>query len=1438
MYMNPAQAYMTQPNTMAGGPQGFIDPRMSALTGNYYGGALGGVGSTPYATIYDNPMASFLLSDLTNIRALPRSANYYNAEAHMSSMKLGLRGASMASKLDIGGELVGGLLGAAYGTGVGGFIGSIAGSVAGTMIGGAMGDTYEKHVEGQMATHRSLMGLANQNSPYGVGAGYNTKDAMKIYSNIENMAADDAYFSAGDITRILDEGIKTGNIQQGSTTDITSRLKGLKETAKKLVEIFGSSNITEIFDNLRRIQSGGMTESEAVEASAITGVAARALGMNSKDLLNINIQDAKSQEVMGTMDFSSALSSKSGMTAILANDPTFKKYFGTNDRTFAALKNTEEKLGRVEGVFGSALLNSFDAPSVGFVKVASRGYAKQIAKERGLDMTELSLQERSDLDDAGFKRYTERVRAIRARGGKAVDVARELKEGGNINEKTMHDLIQNNVAALSKNASEQGITFGAKTDMKIVGAVRAKEMDALFKNPALAAAVNTNLTTDDRKIAEGFAKMSQGVAGKYTDRELQNVERSALRKAGAVDSQLNAIWQKFAAGFSQSVDKILGDIDKHKMGSVGTVKDMTKSGASEFAFAAQMTPVQFSKMNELGTPSMMAGDQRKSILGRVAALIGDQSSTELTLQGIAGRAGLNGIGQWDSGEILKLVQSGRYSQDIMGKSLSKIMGTYDKLSRGEISVGDMDPDSTVARHTRFMELNDISSAGFSPSAYKDKTDLNLGEMAIIKNSGLIQTMSANLISRYNDVEEDTANMSFVDIGGREWKELTDSTIGIVRGRFNSRGREWKELTDSAQVLMRQSYKEEDRNYKILKAGSKVNFDKLSGLMSKLGAEAGVEAFVDQSTVDDEIKDPSIRSEFKKSLIRSGGSREGFMKDRRLAAISAERLRSSGKDLNSALLQVGIRMDGKVNVEQVKEYASYLQNQDEDSDAVRLEAKYRGVSMADAARTMHAQGKLLAAHANEIAATSQAQGIDISALFKKIQGDDYGKLTREIFSDEGKMSTVASYSTLSKDRRAAVVAAAKDLNARIGGKNKEIVAAHELKAFESEHQEGMTAKERKIATELARWDNLEDIDMKDLDEAGKVAPVVNTAVVRARKIFGSNLISDEEQQTAVGMIDTLFSHSKERGWSSISTAEMHKKYKAALGKKEEERTVGDLALLKGMELAQGMTGKDAKEVTTKEVVSALSTDMGQAGMSAEKITSNLNQGGDSGGVISVLERIKGSLDELVRITARKAGAKSKIKVGDDSNTTLKFSDIDRTATLPPKTTIKERGLTESQKQKLADVKKEAAPEKHRKLSRAEIASNTAARIARGKAWRAQNKTASGVRSLQGMRNALGTKFTSTVTAHTDSNIKEMMKRKTEEAADRRRVHRASRGGVERVAERRRIIEAGGGPTTSVKEEKKARVSEASRQLDKITNLLEGIKQAISSKEKVITSGTQN
>jgi hypothetical protein len=338
-----------------------------------------------------------------------------------------------------------------------------------------------------------------------------------------------------------------------------------------------------------------------------------------------------------------------------------------------------------------------------------------------------------------------------------------------------------------------------------------------------------------------------------------------------------------------------------------------------------------------------------------------------------------------------------------------------------------------------------------------------------------------------------------------------------------------------------------------------------------------------------------------------------------------------------------------------------------------------------------------------------------------------------------------------------------------------------------------------------------------------------------------LISDEEQQTAVGMIDTLFKHERGKGWSSISTGEMQKKYQASLAKqkKGEKLNVGDLTLLKGMDLAQGQTGKSAEDVTTKDLVSALSTDMGQSGMSTEKIVSNLNNGGDGGGVISVLERIKGSLDELVRITAQKAGAKSKIKVGDDSNTSLKFSDISGRAKLPPDIGGGAKGLTEEQKKKLAQAKRGAGTKKAKKLTVAEQASNRAARIKRGKAWRARNKTASGMASVRGMRNALGVKFTSKQTKHRDSNVKDIMLEKTEAAARRREEAAKKRAaGVDGKAEGRKITEKTVGAKAASRGDRKTKTSDTSRQVDNIASILEAIKQALSSKEKVITSGTQN
>jgi hypothetical protein len=156
--------------------------------------------------------------------------------AHMDAINMGVSSSFASAGMEFGGMLAGGSVGAAVGNmllpGLGGLVGSVVGAGIGQSIGGKAGGIFATRATEQMGVHNSLMSLSNPNSPYGSGVGYSTKDAKDLHRGMVDMATDDPYFGMGDIGRILDEGIKSGNIKGGGggggTGDIKNKLKGLK----------------------------------------------------------------------------------------------------------------------------------------------------------------------------------------------------------------------------------------------------------------------------------------------------------------------------------------------------------------------------------------------------------------------------------------------------------------------------------------------------------------------------------------------------------------------------------------------------------------------------------------------------------------------------------------------------------------------------------------------------------------------------------------------------------------------------------------------------------------------------------------------------------------------------------------------------------------------------------------------------------------------------------------------------------------------------------------------------------------------------------------------------------------------------------------------------------------------------------------------------------
>ncbi len=342
MYNSAFQNFMVAPGSMSGGAQGFMNPAEAAIHQSRYGGGSRGLGSSPYGYMYDNPIVSkFAMAN--GILSRPTGTNYASTAMHRANVNTLVQDTMTAGAVDGIAAVAGGGIGASAGAALGTAVLPGIGTAVGAMVGGLLGmeagesmvspltDRMDQRTLEKMSVHKSLGGLANNNSPYGGGFGFSRKAAQSVYQNMEGLASEDAAFSTGEMTAMLNEGISNGTISGNTVNELNEKLEKTKDTIKALSQITGNNKIGEINDLIRQMVTVGFDSGAAEGAVQGMSFAARRLGVNQDDHRNETIQRAQTRSMYGGPDAATGIMVSSAMDSYLANSDIFKT-LGNKDK--------------------------------------------------------------------------------------------------------------------------------------------------------------------------------------------------------------------------------------------------------------------------------------------------------------------------------------------------------------------------------------------------------------------------------------------------------------------------------------------------------------------------------------------------------------------------------------------------------------------------------------------------------------------------------------------------------------------------------------------------------------------------------------------------------------------------------------------------------------------------------------------------------------------------------------------------------------------------------------------------------------------------------------------------------------------------------------------------------------------------------------------------
>ncbi len=1260
MHMNAWQGYTSNPNMMSGGSQGYMSPSSAMNMQNMYGGGGSSTWSSPYAPMYDNPFTSSFMMDRTNLLSKPAGAHAQSFRAHMENIQGGATSALASTGMEIGGGFAGSALGAMVGSalipipGVGAMIGGIAGSMLGSSGGGALGEMYANRSGRQLETHRSMMGLANNDSPYGGGFGYSLDDAKKVHGKMEEAAIEDPYFSVGEVTRIMDEGIKSGNIKGGQGVgDITSKIKGLKDVAKSLVEIFGGSDIGEIMDTLRRLNSGGLSNGAAVEASHAVGSAARKYGMDATNLMGNLLQEGEVSSSQGS-PFSAIDSAmfKVDMMELVKADPDLANKLGNNEEQREAFANVEKAYTALASGQAGTLatgMNIASSENVYGMLAVGKAYSKAGGQE---EFDKLDHKEQSKLVSDSFSEVKNDHLSGKKTLGKMIE--------DRVADRSFTSVDAINIFNSNQQAMKQfsGAHSRALHDNKDYGATRtmSRFATAVMKSPELKTAAMQSLNSKDRAIIRSLASGMDEVESNR-GKSKKDLQRSAAMDSGSFEKQWQGGLTAVNQLFGTFIDGLINDVKKLSSGSV-KVSDVS-TGVANAATAKAGNNVEFAKVHAnmskragAGFEEMTGtGDRDASFTNYLPGFSGTYSPERKVLQSMSTQAGLSrqdvGKGMlgafsavgWDSltkavgafgfatvdhEEVASMAKSGNQTKRSQANVRSQNTAAFEDFKAGKIDF------ATFSEKTRKSDKG-LTEGLDKFVAFAKKEDLENAPRALAKREEFKQLKESGVLSFY-----EAADLERNETAGAEGarKKLRSAYNAIVDDKTPENLTASSEQHLSAmQGIMKVSMKAKKSVVEAVGVADTLDYKALASSIDSDTIEGGVDSFIKGNKKLNSLDDQT-KGFLATALKYSGGDKAKTMDALNVSYDKAEALMYSGQDGRSAATVYNVGYSGSGNKQEFQNFSKALQNTSV-SGIHRNAMKSLNIKEQEAKDLSKDMATVIRDNADSMAINDVTDQQWVSTLYKKTTEGIDDPLGKAILKDDEAAKATMEWAQIKdKDKQARILEAAKHIS-KVTDHTKDSKITDQAKANQTHRQfSDLTDEEFAMSKKMGA--------VKELgEEEGTVNDFARTAIgtvaigaenQRNRLLFGENLNTTDRQASAMG-IAGLFDADEKGRLTKMTSEEIKAKYDAIGDKKFEDQDFTERVLSKAMNNVTGSTKQKKEAVTGDQLLAQAFSDSGRSHMSG-KTLEDRSRGKGQSPVESVLNEINTKMSALVNNTAKK------------------------------------------------------------------------------------------------------------------------------------------------------------------------------------------------------------
>lgn len=1285
MYMNPWQGYTSNSNMMSAGPQGYMGAANSSNMKNQFTGGNTNIGASQFGQMYDNPFTTSFGMMKTNTISRPMGSNFASFNAHADNISMGASASLLSASTEIGSNLAGSAIGAAIGQAmipipvVGGLVGGLVGGAIGGSLGGSVGSAFANRAGKQSEVHRSLMGLSNNKSPYGGGFGYGRSDTKEIFNSMEDMVAEDPMMGMGEVMQILDKGIKTGSIKGGgSAGDIKNKLKGLKEQAKALVEIFNDSDIGEIMDTLRRLNGTGMSGSQAVEASRNIGITARTLGMKEGDYFNQVSQKAEVKEMQGMQTSATTMNLDVAVMKGYTTNDKAQANFRSKDEFNKALEGFQVKDANLTSGENAGMMLSMNQMSTAAKLTTAEAMAIQEAGGQEA-FSKLSRKERDALRPKSLKKLQDYEEG----GGNDLALLSDLVSSGALSNQDYTNILGGKTKALVDKMSGNAAAFFNKDTTAGEGRSKKKRFDYVSSSESLQLLYGVSYTQQDRSVANIYSDLMSSEVQRLDESDKQGSEASKLIKASAVSSKVKAFKTRVSASigrFGQDMNSMMIDKLHDGESSVVAGQPITMENVSK-AIAIGSSTAAATLENGNGTRSSFGEMLKKDGLdtGFFNNFDLKNSASNDYLNGLSNSAGLSSlVGNISSVDTLAMIKSSGMNREAKTLNTIKANDLFDKYSSGDISFDEFKAQSMKTNTDAHDSLVDLKSK--------------------VVNKGGYSSFSAQTANRENRAVLDSGVLTPYALS------LNDSKQGLAAKLMHTRGTSG-EMFDKGREIIESATGVKESALEAVGSLEKVDFKELQTSIDSFGLKEGVSDYMMQSGLGKSMsKKGSLK--LKKALVNGGGTKEGATKNLKYetGALNSAMM-SSGVNIDSALETLGMKRTGSMTKDQVEEFAHELINagnkgfaHEEERDLFGKDARKKtrvngystslnqttGLEKQANLAEQKRMGEMLLKNSAEVAMSTQSGYAQAMQMHAGTNDNSAGsKFQRSVMGDTDASKAVVDMLEFSDSRKKRIFEAAQEIRG-MTLKDKKYAVSNQANMIEwQKRNPNMSKADIEKAHTFSKQEGIADIDYAAFAGNSMKGAAVQHAIQTARGVLGKSLDSSNQQAQALGLLGS-FKKDKDGKIVAKTDLETMSTYEGALEKEDKDRTYEERLLVSSGKRIK----EDEKEVTGAALRREDRLQLGLGGVSDKLIADRANNVSVDP-QIDLLRQINENLNQLVTLGTKNADGGPKIATGKDEDTSkssgVKISAIDRGSFYDENSTIDVSEKTQGAQSKKSVVK---------------------------------------------------------------------------------------------------------------------------------------------------------